>query len=211
MERTRNPRKQTRKINCHPLHLQELCDLDYHLEEDFSMYVNMQCLGRSGQHSLFSVHALFLQIFGRLFTGSFCNENAKFTQSLLCSRFIKFLGACNHSHVHSLFAANGSSECSSIHVSAGDYQHWRKSLETKRQTDLRKGRRLMMRCKGVIPITNHANDHYSISSIHNERFTNHSNHMHTHIFTPIPRAVATKVWTMLLSAPQWLQIKFLTD
>ena len=80
----------------------------------------------------------FRRIFGRLFTVFFCNGNAKFTQSLLCSLF-KFTGECNHSHVHSLFTANGSSECSSIHVSVGDYQHRRKSLKANRQTDPRKG------------------------------------------------------------------------
>ena len=103
----------------------------------------------------------FRRFFGCLFTVFFCNGNAKFTQSLLCSLFTKFTGECNHSHVHSLFTANGSSECSSIHMSGGDYQHRRKSLKNNRQTDLRKGGgRTMMRCKGFIPITNHANDHY---------------------------------------------------
>ena len=29
---------------------------------------------------------------------------------------------------------------------------------------------MMRRCKGFIPITNHANDHYSLSSIHSKQF-----------------------------------------
>ena len=45
----------------------------------------------------------------------------------------------------------------------------------------------MMRCKGFIPITNHLNDHFSLSSVHNEWFTNH-----IHTFTPITRIVAIK-------------------
>ena len=49
---------------------------------------------------------------------------------------------------------------------------------------------MMMRCKGFIPITHHANYHYSLSSVHSEWFTNHSNNIHT--FTPITRIVATK-------------------
>ena len=85
----------------------------------------------SGHHSLFSVHALFLQVFCTSFFG---NKNATF----LCSLFTEFTGECNHSHVQSLFTVNGSSECSSIHMSVGDYQHRRKSLKTNRHTDLRK-------------------------------------------------------------------------
>ena len=82
--------------------------------------------------------ALSANFFGRLFMDFFCNENAKFTQSLLCSLFAKFTSGCNHSHVHSLFTAYGSSECSSIHVSIGDYQYRHRPLKTNRQTDLRK-------------------------------------------------------------------------
>ena len=40
----------------------------------------------SGHHSLFSVHMLFPQV-RHSFTGSFRNENAEFTESLLCSLF----------------------------------------------------------------------------------------------------------------------------
>ena len=81
----------------------------------------------------------FHRFLGRLLTGFVCNENAKCTQSLLCSHLTTFTGECNHSHAHSLFTANGSSECSSMHLSVGDYQHRRKSLKANRQTDLRKG------------------------------------------------------------------------
>ena len=42
--------------------------------------------------------------------------------------------------------------------------------------------------QGFIPITNHANDHYSLSSVHSEWFTNQCSHIHT--FTPITRIVA---------------------
>ena len=62
----------------------------------------------------------FRRFFRLPFTVSIRNDNAEFTQSLLCSLFTKFTGECNHSHVHSLFTANGSSERSSIHVSIGD-------------------------------------------------------------------------------------------
>ena len=62
----------------------------------------------------------FRRFCGRLFMGFFCSENAKFTQSLLCSLFAKFTGERNHSHVHALCTATGSIECSSIHVSVGD-------------------------------------------------------------------------------------------
>ena len=110
----------------------------------------------SGRHSPFSVHTLFPQVFaGRSFTGFFCNENAKFTQSL-CSLFTTITGECSHSHVHSLFAANRSSECSSTHVSVGDYQH---RVENKQTNRSEKGVRVMIRCKGFMPITNHANEH----------------------------------------------------
>ena len=50
-----------------------------------------------------------------------------------------------------------------------------------------------MRYKRFIPITNHANDHYSLSSVHNERFTNHYYHIHT--FTSILRILAIKLKT----------------
>ena len=133
----------------------------------------------------------FRRFFRRSFTGSFRNENAKFTQSLLCSLFTKFTGECNHSHLHSLFTANGSSECSSIHVSICDTkQHT--SLKTNRQTDLGKGGESRCDVGGSFQsqIT-HANDHYSLSSVHSEWFTNHSNHIH--IFTPNTRIVATKL------------------
>ena len=131
----------------------------------------------------------FRRFFRRSFMGSFRNENAEFTQSLLCSLFTKFTGECNHSHVHSLFTANGSSERSSIHVSIGDTKtaHFIENKQTKRSG---KGGRITMRCRGFIPITNHANDHYSLSSVHSEWFANHSNHIH--IFTPITRIMATK-------------------
>ena len=132
----------------------------------------------------------FRRFFRRSFTGSFRNENAEFTQSLLCSLFTKFTGECNHSHVRSLFTANGSSECSSIHVSVGDTKT-AQFIENKQTNRSGKGGRITMRCRGFIPITNHANDHYSLSSVHSEWFTNHSNHIH--IFTPITRIVATKV------------------
>ena len=39
---------------------------------------------------------------------------------MVCSLFTKCTGECHHSHVCSLFTANGSSECSSIHMSVGD-------------------------------------------------------------------------------------------
>ena len=55
-----------------------------------------------------------------------------------------------------------------------------------RQTNRSEGKRY----KGFIPITNHSNDHYSLSSVHNEWFTNRSKSIH--IFTPITRVVATK-------------------
>ena len=42
--------------------------------------------------------------------------------SQVCSLFTTFTGESNHSHVHSRFTTNGSSECSSIHVFVGDYQ-----------------------------------------------------------------------------------------
>ena len=129
----------------------------------------------------------FRRFFRRSFTGSFRNENAEFTQSLLCSLFTKFTGECNHSHVHSLFTANGSSECSSIHVSIGDTKT-AQFIENKQTNRSGKGGRITMRCRGFIPITNHANDHYSLSSVHSEWFTNHSNHIH--IFTPITRIVS---------------------
>ena len=45
------------------------------------------CLGLSGHHSLFSVHMLFRRLLKRPFMGFFRNENAKFTESFLCSRF----------------------------------------------------------------------------------------------------------------------------
>ena len=45
-----------------------------------------------------------------------------------------------------------------------------------------------------IPITNHANDHYSLSFVHSECFTNHSNRIHT--LTPIMRIVATEIQTV---------------
>ena len=133
----------------------------------------------------------FRKFFRRSFTGFFRNENAEFTQSLLCSLFTKFTGECNHSHVHSLFTANGSSECSSIHVSIGDTKT-AQFIENKQTNRSGKGGRIAMRCRGFIPITNHANDHYWLSSVHSEWFTNHSNHIHT--FTPITRIVATKLW-----------------
>ena len=34
--------------------------------------------------------------------------------------YTKFTGECDHPHVHALFTANGSSECSSIRTSVGD-------------------------------------------------------------------------------------------
>ena len=70
---------------------------------------------------------------------NFCNVNAKCTQSLLCSRFTKVTGECNHSHVHSLFTANGSSKLRFgmyLHSRVvGDYEHKSKSLQkTDKQT-----------------------------------------------------------------------------
>ena len=54
-----------------------------------------------------TIHSvLFAQVFGQ-FSLFLCNENAIFTQSLLCSLFTAFTGTCNHSHVHSPFTANG--------------------------------------------------------------------------------------------------------
>ena len=50
--------------------------------------------------------------------------------------------------------------------------------------------------EGLIPVTNHANDHYSLSSVHSEWLTNRSNHIHA--FTPITRIVATKRWNCTL-------------
>ena len=94
----------------------------------------------------------FRRFFRRSFTGSFRNENAEFTQSLLCSRFTTFTGECNHSHVHSLFTANGSSECSSIHVSIGDTKATQ-FIENKQTKRSGKGGRITMRCRGFIPIT----------------------------------------------------------
>ena len=41
---------------------------------------------------------------------------------------------------------------------------------------------MMVRFKGFIPITYNANDHYSLSSVHNEWFTNHSNHILRRLF-----------------------------
>ena len=134
------------------------------------------------------IHFRRWSCFGRLFASFFCNGNAKFRPSLFCSLFTEFTGECNHPHVQSQFTANGSSECSSIHVS-GDYQHRRKPLKANRQTDPRKGANDDA-MQGFIPITNHASDHYSLSSVHSKWFTNHCNHIHT--FTPITRVVATK-------------------
>ena len=61
----------------------------------------------SGHHSLFSVHTVVPQVLGAFIPFFFCSKNAN---------------KCNHSYVQSLFTANGSRECSSIHMSVGDYQ-----------------------------------------------------------------------------------------
>ena len=81
----------------------------------------------------------FHRLFRRLFTVVFCSETGKSTQSLLCSLFTIFTGECDPPHVYSLFMANGSSECSSIHMSVGVDQHKSKSVKTNTQTNLRKG------------------------------------------------------------------------
>ena len=101
-----------------------------------------QCLSRTSPNAL--SHSL----------SSFSGEKAKFTQSLLRAPFTRFMGACKHSHEHSLLTAIGSSGCSSVHVSVGDYQHKRQSLKTNRQTDLRTGANEIM-MQGFIPTTNH--------------------------------------------------------
>ena len=41
--------------------------------------------------------------FWAFIAGFFCNENPKFTLSLLCLLFTKLTGECNHSRGHSLF------------------------------------------------------------------------------------------------------------
>ena len=116
----------------------------------------------------------FHRFFRRSFTGSFRNDNAEFTQSLLCSQFTKFTGGCNHSHVHSLFTANGSSECSSIHVSIGDTQKQHSSLKTNRQTDLGKGGESRCDVRGSFQsqITRTITIHFLPFT--SEWFTNHS-------------------------------------
>ena len=73
-----------------------------------------------------ALSASLLGVYSRVFSATGTPNS---TQSLLCSLF---KGQCNHLHVHSLFTANGPSDCSSIHVSVGDYQHRRKTLK---QTD----------------------------------------------------------------------------
>ena len=45
------------------------------------------------------------------------------------------------------------------------------SLKTNRQRDPRRGANDAM--QGFIPITNHVSDHYLLSPLHNDRFTNH--------------------------------------
>ena len=49
----------------------------------------------------------------------------------------------------------------------------------------------MLRCKGLIPITDHAKYHYSLSSVHSAWFTIHSNHIHT--FTMILSGTESRI------------------
>ena len=158
--------------------------------ECVTMYRNWNL---SGHHSLFSVHTLFPQVFGAFIHGFFLQRERQIhTITLVFTIHKSRVNVITRMYIHysrRMVLANALP-----FTSVGDYQHRRKSLKTNRQTHPTNGRRMMMRSKGFIPITNHANDHYSLSFVHNEWFTNHTNHIHT--FTPITGIVPTKIGTL---------------
>ena len=85
------------------------------------------------------------------------STSAKLTQSLLCSLFTRLMGTCSHWHRHSLFTANGSSECcSSIHVLVCPPQT---QITENKHTRSEKGANGIA-MQGFIQITNHANVHH---------------------------------------------------
>ena len=125
-------------------------------ERERERKIDTQRCNLRGHHSFFSV-------LGRLFTSFFCNETAEFTQSLYAHDSLNSrANVITRTYIHysqRMVLANAppySRVCWWLPTQAN---HWK---QTDKQIWERG--RMMMRCSGFIPITNHAKLLYLFSS-----------------------------------------------